>query len=119
MEVQVFGTQKHQDTRRALRFWSERRVKVHFVDLTQRAASKGELQRFAQKFGVTALIDKTSKRYAALGLGAARYPDEKWMQILTDEPLVLTQPLTRWGSKLSLGLAEDDWKAWVASERTA
>ncbi|MGA1355006.1 MAG: Clp protease N-terminal domain-containing protein [Candidatus Limnocylindrus sp.] len=88
------------------------------VDLTQRAASKGELQRFAQKFGVTALIDKASKRYAALGLGVARYGDEKWLQILTEEPLVLTQPLTRWGGKLTIGLAEDDWKAWVASERT-
>jgi len=119
VEVQVFGTQKHQDTRRALRFWSERRVKVHFVDLTQRAASKGELQRFAQKFGVTPLIDKASKRYAALGLGASRYSDDKWMQILVDEPLVLTQPLTRWGGKLTIGLAEDDWKAWMATERTA
>lgn len=118
VEVQVFGTQKHQETRHALRFWSERRVKVHFVDLTQRAASKGELQRFAQKFGVTALIDRSSKRYAALGLGASRYGDEKWMQILTEEPLVLTQPLTRWGSKLTIGLAEDDWKAWMAAERT-
>lgn len=119
MEVQVFGTQKNQDTRRALRFWAERRVKVHFVDLTQRAASKGELQRFAQKFGLTALIDKTSKRYAALGLGVARYSDEKWMDILTNEPLVLAQPLCRWGGKLTIGLAEDDWKAWVAAERTA
>lgn len=119
MEVQVFGTNKNQDTRRALRFWSERRVKVHFVDLSERAASKGELQRFVQKFGLTILIDKASKRYAALGLGAGRYSDDKWLQILTDEPLVLTQPLTRWGSKLTVGLAEDDWKAWVASERTA
>ncbi|HRN52137.1 MAG TPA: ArsC/Spx/MgsR family protein [Gemmatimonadaceae bacterium] len=119
VEVQVFGTQKNQDTRRALRFWAERRVKVHFVDLTQRAASKGELQRFTQKFGLTALIDKTSKRYAALGLGVARYSDEKWMDILTNEPLVLAQPLCRWGGKLTIGLAEDDWKAWVAAERTA
>ncbi|MEY2733189.1 MAG: hypothetical protein RL340_248, partial [Gemmatimonadota bacterium] len=36
VEVQIFGTQKSQDTRRALRFWSERRVKVHFVDLKER-----------------------------------------------------------------------------------
>lgn len=119
MEVQVFGTNKNQDTRRALRFWSERRVKVHFVDLNERAASKGELQRFVQKFGVTALIDRTSKRYLALGLGVSRYGDERWVQILQDEPLVLTQPLTRWGAKLTIGLAEDDWKAWVASERNA
>lgn len=119
MEVQVFGTNKNQDTRRALRFWSERRVKVHFVDLNERAASKGELQRFVQKFGLTPLIDKASRRYADLGLSSGRYADDKWLQILTDEPLVLTQPLTRWGSKLTVGLAEDDWKAWLASERNA
>jgi arsenate reductase (glutaredoxin) len=119
VEVQVFGTNKNQDTRRALRFWSERRVKTHFVDFNERGASKGELQRFVQKFGLTALIDKTSKRYQTLGLGASRYGDERWIQILVEEPLVLAQPLTRWGSKLTVGLAEDDWKAWLASERNA
>ncbi len=117
MEVQVFGTQKHQDTRRALRFWSERRVKVHFVDLTVRAASKGELQRFVQRFGLTALIDRASRRYADLGLGVARLSDERWMQQLMDEPLLLTQPLTRFGNKVSIGLAEPEWTAWVATER--
>lgn len=119
MEVQVFGTNKNQDTRRALRFWSERRVKVHFVDFNERGASKGELQRFVQKFGLTALIDKASKRYEALGLGASRYGDERWTEILVDEPLVLMQPLTRWGTKLTVGLSEDEWKAWLASERNA
>ncbi len=117
MEVQIFGTQKSQDTRRALRFWSERRVKVHFVDLKERAASKGELQRFVQKFGLTALIDKTSKRYQDLGLGVSRLSDERWLTLLTEEPLLLVQPLTRWGGKLTLGVAESDWTAWVAAER--
>jgi hypothetical protein len=57
MEVQIFGTKKSADTRKALRFFSERRVRTHFVDLQQRAASPGELRRFAGKFGVQALID--------------------------------------------------------------
>lgn len=118
MEVQVFGTQKNQDTRRALRFWSERRVKVHFVDLNERPASKGELQRFVQKFGVTPLIDRGSRRYADLGLGAARLGDERWMQYLLEEPLLLTQPLTRFGAKLTVGAAEPEWKAWLDAERT-
>lgn len=119
MEVQVFGTQKNQDTRRALRFWSERRVKVHFVDLKERPASKGELQRFIQKFGITALIDRASKRYEELGLGASRMGDERWATLLEEEPLLLAQPLTRWGSKLTLGAAEPTWKEWFESERTA
>jgi arsenate reductase len=113
VEVQVFGTQKSQDTRKALRFFSERRIKVHFVDLKERAASRGELTRFVQRFGVTALIDKDSLRYQDLGLGATRYSDERWIQQLCDEPLLLRQPLTRAGSKLSIGLAEDDWKRWI------
>jgi arsenate reductase-like glutaredoxin family protein len=113
VEVQVFGTQKSQDTRKALRFFSERRVKVHFVDLRERAASRGELMRFVQKFGVTALIDKESQRYRDLGLAAGRYSDETWIQRLCDEPLVLRQPLARFGQKLTIGAAEDDWKAWI------
>ena len=117
MEVQVFGTQKDQDTRRTLRFWSERRVKVHFVDLKERAASKGELQRFVQKFGLTALIDKESKRYQELGLGASRLPDERWLTLLSEEPLLLKQPLTRFGGKLTLGVNEPEWAAWVETER--
>ena len=117
MEVQLFGTQKNQDTRRALRFWSERRVKVHFVDLKERAASKGELQRFVQKFGLTALIDKAARRYQELGLGASRLSDEHWLTLLSEEPLLLQQPLTRFGGKLTLGVVEPEWTAWIESER--
>ena len=117
LEVQVFGTQKHQETRRALRFWSERRVKVHFVDLKERAASKGELLRFVQKFGLTALIDRDSRRYAELGLGAARLSDERWMLQLIEEPFLLVQPLTRSGNRLSIGCVEDQWTTWVAAEK--
>jgi arsenate reductase len=117
VEVQVFGTQKSQETRRALRFWSERRVKVHFVDLKERAASKGELQRFVQKFGITPLIDRTSHRYQDLGLGASRLPDERWLTLLAEEPLLLTQPLTRFGGKLTIGPAEAEWIGWIDAER--
>ena len=70
-----------------------------------------------QKFGVTALIDRNSKRYAALGLGAARLGDERWVSLMTEEPLLLQQPLTRWGGKLTIGRAEPEWKAWIEAER--
>jgi arsenate reductase-like glutaredoxin family protein len=113
VEVQIFGTQKSQDTRKALRFFSERRVKVHFVDLKERAASRGELTRFVQKFGVTALIDVESHRYRDLGLGATRYGDDRWIQQLCDEPLILRQPLARWGPRLTIGLAQPDWERWI------
>ena len=80
MEVQVFGVKKSADTRKALRFFAERRVKTHFVDLNERAASPGELRRFVQKFGLDRLIDRDSKRYDELGLRTARLSDERWME---------------------------------------
>jgi arsenate reductase (glutaredoxin) len=115
MPVQIFGTKKSADTRKALRFFQERRVQVHFVDLQERAAAKGELQRFAQKFGVTSLVDRTSRRFQELGLGPARYGDERWLAILVDEPLLLVQPLVRNGAQLTIGADESTWKAWAAA----
>jgi arsenate reductase-like glutaredoxin family protein len=114
MDVQVFGTKKSADTRKALRFFAERRVRTHFVDLAERAASRGELMRFAQKFGVQALIDESSKRFADLGLRTARYGDERWIAILVDEPLLLKMPLVRNGNALTIGAAEATWKSWLA-----
>ena len=114
MEVQVFGTKRSADTRKALRFFAERRVRTHFVDLHERAASRGELGRFAQKFGVQALIDRESKRFAELGLRTAQISDERWLERLVDEPLLLRTPLVRQQHGLTIGLAEDQWKEWLA-----
>lgn len=113
IEVQIFGTKKSADTRKALRFFAERRIKTHFVDLNERAASLGELKRFAQKFGVEALIDRESKRFLELGLGVARYSDDRWLEKLADEPLMLRVPLARCQHKLTVGLAEATWKEWA------
>ena len=113
MDVQIFGTKKSSDTRKALRFFAERRIKTHFVDLNERAASLGELKRFAQKFGVSALIDKDSKRYMELGLQHSRMGDERWLEMLADEPLMLKQPLVRQQNRLSVGLDESAWKTWL------
>ena len=119
MEVQIFGVKKSADTRKALRFFAERRIKTHFVDLTERAASAGELQRFAQKFGVGSLIDASSKRFAELGLAHTRLSDQRWLEKLIDEPLLLRMPLVRQigqGAKgVSVGAAESEWKSWTAS----
>lgn len=113
IEVQILGTKKHSDTRKAERFFKERRVKVHFMDFAIRAPSLGELRRFSQKFGVDALIDRDGKRFAELGLGPSRYGEEKWLTLLSDEPLLLVQPLVRFQHKVTIGLAESTWKEWV------
>ena len=113
MEVQIFGIKKNADTRKALRFFAERRVKTHFVDLAERAASIGELKRFVQRFGLRALVDRESKRYHELGLAYSHYTDERWLEKLADEPLLLKMPLARSGNQLTIGLAEAEWQSWV------
>lgn len=113
MEAQVFGTKKNADTRKALRFFAERRIRTHFVDLTQRAASKGELTKFAQKFGVRALIDRESRRFADLGLAHASLSDARWLEKLVDEPLLLRQPLVRSENRFTVGPAEPIWNEWT------
>ncbi|MFN2399584.1 MAG: arsenate reductase family protein [Gemmatimonadaceae bacterium] len=116
MEVQVFGTRKSSDTRKALRFFAERRIKTHFVDLNERSASPGELNRFAQKFGITRLLDRESKRFQELGLQHVRLSDETWLARLAAEPLLLAIPLVRHQHQLTVGLAEEEWKRWLSKD---
>jgi arsenate reductase-like glutaredoxin family protein len=114
MEVQIFGTKKSAETRKALRFFAERRVRTHFVDLQERSASPGELKRFVQRFGLDRMIDRESKRFEELGLRHARLSDERWLERLVEEPQLLRMPLVRHGNALTIGLAEGDWKTWMA-----
>jgi arsenate reductase (glutaredoxin) len=115
VSIQIFGIRKDPATRAALRFFSERRVKTHFVDLAERPPSTGELRRFAQRFGVEALIDRGSRRFADLGLGAARLSGDLWLQRLLEEPLLLRMPLVRKldGRALTVGPAEETWRGWL------
>ena len=113
MDVQIFGVKKSADTRKALRFFSERRIKTHFVDLNEKPASMGELKRFAQKFGLKTLVDSRSSRYRELGLQHAVFGDERWLELLVDEPQLLRMPLARKGNQLSVGLAENQWSEWI------
>jgi len=118
MEVQVFGVRKSTETRAALRFFAERRITTHFVDLAERSASLGELRRFAQKHGVAALVDRDARRFADLGLAHARLSDERWLEKLEVEPLLLRMPLVRWQQRVSVGAAEQEWKLWIEASRT-
>jgi len=114
MDIQIFGTKKCADTRRALRFFQERRVKVHFVDLKERPASPGELRRFVQKFGVDALVDRDGKRFQEMGLASAHRGEGWWLETLSEEPGLLRTPLIRRKERLTLGVDEASWKEWVA-----
>jgi arsenate reductase (glutaredoxin) len=113
VEVQIFGSKKDPNTRKALRFFAERRIRVHFVDLQERAAALGELKRFAQKFGVQALIDREARSFRDNGFEHARFSDERWLDKLVENPLMLRMPLVRFQQRLTLGPDEAVWLEWT------
>lgn len=115
MEVQVFGVKKSADTRKALRFFAERRIRTHFVDLNERPMSEGELERYIQRFGLEGLIDRESKRFEELGLRHSTVSAGRWVDRLLAEPLLLRLPLVRrLGQSLALtvGPSEKTWSEW-------
>jgi arsenate reductase (glutaredoxin) len=119
VNIQIFGFKDCQDTRKAQRFFAERRIAVHFVDLDERPAAKGELRRFAERFGPAALIDREGARFKALGLRVAGDSPQRLLDRALTEPRLLRTPLVRNGSKVTLGDAADDWRAWVEAGKSA
>lgn len=109
----MFGRRDSRDSQRALRFFKERRVGISFVDLAIRAPAPGELRRFAERFGVDALLDRDSRPYREAGLGYMRLASGELMDRLLGDPRLLRLPLIRAGDRLTVGIDEAAWKEWL------
>lgn len=112
--VQIFGLKSSKATRAAERFFKERRVEIHFVDLKQKPMSPGEIKRFIARFGLSALTDAEGKVYVDAGLKYLKISDAELLQRIEREPNLLKLPLVRSGNKLSVGQDEESWKAILA-----
>lgn len=108
--VQIFGTKNSAATRAAERFFKERRVAIHLVDLKQKPMSPGEINRFIQRFGLEALIDREGKAYIDGGLKYIKTTDSALRERIEKEPGLLRLPLIRAGKLLSVGQDEAAWK---------
>jgi arsenate reductase-like glutaredoxin family protein len=110
--IQVFGRNDSQATRRALRFFKERRMAISFVDLARRPPAPGELRRFSQRHGARALLDEEGKAYRDAGLGYLRMTDDEVFERLLADPRLLRLPLVRNGPEVTVGLDEEVWRRW-------
>ena len=108
--LQIFGVKGSQATRAAERFFKERRVEFHLVDLDRKPMSPGEIRRFTDKFGLTALVDTESKPYIDGGLKYLKQSDAELLTKIEREPKLLKLPLVRAGNALSIGKDEAVWK---------
>jgi arsenate reductase-like glutaredoxin family protein len=115
--VQVFGLEDDRATRAALRFFKERRVTVHFVDLRRKPIAPGELRRFVERLGATALLDRGSRAYREAGLGYLRMDDAEIVDRLLADQRLLRLPLVRHADDVSAGPADATWRSWLASSR--
>jgi arsenate reductase len=111
--IQVFGLEKDQSTRAALRFFKERRVPISFVDLRKRSMAPAELRRFVERLGARALLDETSRAYREAGLGYLRMDDGDIAERLLADAGLLRLPLVRNGKELTAGRADATWRSWV------
>jgi arsenate reductase (glutaredoxin) len=111
--VQIFGVKNSQATRAAERFFKERRVTIHFVDLTKKAMAPAEIKRFTDKFGAAAIIDTDGKSWIDAGLKYLKMSDAGMLQRIEKDPKLLRLPLIRGGNRLSVGHDEEAWKAML------
>jgi arsenate reductase-like glutaredoxin family protein len=112
--VQVFGLDSDPATRAAVRFFKERRVAIHQVDLRRKPIAPGELRRFVERLGAEALLDLDGRAYREAGLGYLRMDDAEIVERLLADPRLLRLPLVRFGNEVSAGKAESTWKAWLS-----
>jgi arsenate reductase-like glutaredoxin family protein len=113
--VQIFGTKKCADTRKAERWFKERRIPVASIDLKERGPSPGELKSVAARVGIEALIDREGTRYRDRGLRVAAPTGPRVEQALLDDPLLLRTPIVRNGKEATIGYAPEVWATWKAT----
>ena len=112
MNIQIFGTKKSSDTRKAERFFKERGIKFQFVDLKEKAMSKGEFQSVLQAVGgLDAMIDQNCKDKDLLALIKYIAAEDRAQKVLENQS-VLKLPVVRNGKAATVGYQPDVWKAW-------
>jgi arsenate reductase len=114
LNVQIFGIKNSSATRAAERFFKERRIAIHFVDLKQKPMSAGEIRRFSDRFGMTALLDTEGAPYLDAGLKYLKVSDAELLRKIECEPKLLRLPMVRAANLLSVGHDEEAWRKMAA-----
>ena len=112
--VQIFGVKNSQETRAAERFFKERRVPIHMVDLKQKPMSAGEIRRYIERFTLLGLVDTEGKAYIDAGLKYLKMTEADLLARIERDPKLLKLPLVRGGKIISVGHDEASWKAMLA-----
>ena len=112
MNIQIFGTKKSFDTKKAQRWFKERRIKFQFIDLREKEMSKGELRSVMQAAGgIDALLNPSAKDEDALALVQHLAESQRFDKLLENQQL-LREPIVRNGKQATVGYCPDVWDGW-------
>lgn len=112
MNIQIFGRKKCFDTKKAERFFKERKIKYQFIDINEKPMSKGEMNSILRCIEVNDLINTKSKDYTKLNFSNIRSKDIK-AELLLKNQSVMNTPIVRNGNEAIIGYKEDLWKEWI------
>ena len=112
MNIQIFGTKKCNDTKKAERFFKERGIKYQFIDMKEKGMSKGEFMSVAQaNGGAQGMLDADSKDKDTLALIKYIADEDKLEKILENQQVIKT-PVVRNGKQSTVGYKPEVWKTW-------
>ena len=112
MNIQIFGTKKCNDTKKAERFFKERGIKYQFIDMKEKGMSKGEFTSVAlANGGLENMINQNYKDKDLLALIKYLAEEDKLPKIL-ENPQVIKTPVVRNGKQSTLGYQPEVWKTW-------
>ncbi len=114
MNIQIFGTKKCSDSRKAERFFKERRVPFHYRELTEKGLAKGELDNITRSIPLGELLDKDGKQFQKRNLSYLVYKIE---DELLNDPLLLKTPIVRNGKESTIGYSPETWQKWINAEK--
>ena len=109
MNIQIFGKSKCFDTKKAERWFKERRIKYQYIDLLKYGISRGELTSVRASVGFDAMLDEKAGDYALLQYLAH---DEDRVAHVLDDPRLLRTPIVRNGKKATVGYCPEVWETW-------
>ena len=114
MNIQIYGTKKSADTRKAERYFKERRIRYQFIDLKEKEMSRGEFQSVRQAVGgLEAMIDPACKDEDLRALLPYLGPESKLRTVMENQDRLLKLPVVRNGRQATCGYQPEIWKNWV------
>lgn len=112
MNIQIFGTKKSFDTKKAQRYFKERRIKFQFIDLKEKGMSKGELESVMRCVGgIDGVLDRDAKDQDTVALITYLAESQKFEKLLENQQ-VLREPIVRNGRQATVGYQPDVWTGW-------